>query len=259
LDLCTIVSTVVLSSDSSGSHLNFVYQTIVVLSPTVSSFDNNNIAPSHTYSPQQLVVTMNLLFCIQSLAFVVVISAVSVAADLPCQNYLDMSDDDLFFAASEGRRIGDFCRVKSSPGTACDYYVVSEPSASTGYDGWPRTYEDRGKGCVYHPDGKGKCLFTRDDYRHWPIEERERMCAGNYIANAAAQLRHAIANDACGGSCRLPACSADHSRPYCYHCRKCKGNFENCQEGYKFCKLCKEECTNEYENGERTNVMGDEF
>ena len=145
--------------------------------------------------------------------FFMILLAVSVAADdkqssLPCQKYLDMSDEDLFFSASEGRRIGDYCRIKNSPSAACDYYVMAEPSASTGYDGWPRTYEDRGRGCVYHPEGKGKCFFSRDDYRHWPLEDRREMCAGNYVSNAAAQLRHAIANDACGGECSLPECSS---------------------------------------------------
>ena len=179
---------------------------------------------------------------------------------LPCQKYLDMSDEDLFFAASDGRRIGEYCRVKNSPNAACEFSVVAEPSTATGYDGWPRTYEDRGRGCVYHPTGRGKCLFGREDYRHWPEAERTNMCSGTYVHNAAAQLRHAIVNDACGGSCHLPSCSADHySRPYCYHCRKCKDNFEQCKEGYKFCKLCKEECPQEYEMGERKSVMGDEF
>ncbi|CAB9500544.1 expressed unknown protein [Seminavis robusta] len=180
----------------------------------------------------------------------------------PCQKYLDMSDEDLFFSASEGRRIGDHCRIKNSPSASCDYYVVAEPSATTGYDGWPRTFEDRGRGCVYHPDGKGKCGYQKMDYRHWDETERTQMCAGNYVQNAAAQLRHAILNDRCGGSCSLPQChhaSHETTRPYCYHCRKCKDNMEHCKEGYKFCKLCKEECPSDYEKGEVKRTMGDEL
>jgi hypothetical protein len=180
----------------------------------------------------------------------------------PCQEYLDMSDEDLFYAASEGRRVGDHCRVKNSPNAGCDYYVVAQASSATGYDGWPRTYDDRGRGCVYHPEGKGKCGYLKDDYRHWAMEERQAMCAGNYVANAATQLRHAIVNDACGGKCSLPQChgaSHEATRPYCFHCRKCKDNMEHCKEGFKFCKLCREECPEEYEKGEPRRAMGDEL
>ena len=208
------------------------------------------------------MVSMQLLQLLVLLALTLASAAKKKPKEesLPCQKYLDMSDEDLFFAASDGRRIGEYCRVKNSPNNAaCEFSVVAESSAATGYDGWPRTYEDRGRGCTYNPTSKSKCLFTRDDYRHWPEAERTKMCAGTYVQNAAAQLRHAIVNDACGGACNLPSCSADHSRPYCYHCRKCKGNFEDCKEGYKFCKLCKEECPEEYEKGERKSVMGDEF
>ena len=58
--------------------------------------------------------------------------------ELPCQKYLDMSDEDLFFAASDGRMIGDYCRIKHSPkqtATGCEYSVTAEPSKATGYDG----------------------------------------------------------------------------------------------------------------------------
>ena len=208
---------------------------------------------------------MMIMIMMKSLLLVLLLSVTTrqevSAADSarPCQNYLDMSDEDLFYAASEGRRIGDYCRVKNSPNTACDYYVVAEASASTGYDGWPRTYNDRGRGCVYHPEGKGKCAYLKDDYRHWAVEERQSMCAGNYLANAAAQLRHAIVNDACGGVCSYPQCSRETTRPYCFHCRKCKDNLEHCKEGFKFCNLCREECPDEYEKGEPRRAMGDEL
>ena len=182
-----------------------------------------------------------------------------VVQAIPCQKYLDMSDEDLFYAASEGRRVGEFCGIKNSPSGACDYSVISEPSPTTGYDGWPRNYDDRGRGCVFHPEGKGKCVYLKDEsYRHWNKDELRQMCAGSYVQNAAAQLRHAIRNDACGGACSLPQCS-DHSRPYCYHCRKCKGNMENCKESFKFCKLCKDECSKEYEEGEKAGPGGDEL
>lgn len=182
----------------------------------------------------------------------------------PCQNYLDLSDEGLFKAASGGKTIGEFCRVKHSPSASCEYHVMAKPSEATGYDGWPRTYDDRGRGCVYHPTGKGKCLYGRQDYRQWDDQDRDDMCAGNYVQNAAVQLRHAIINGACGGECSLPKCGSDggeSAKPYCYHCRKCKGNYENCQEGYKFCNLCMEECTTEYNEGEkkRGDRHGDEL
>lgn len=180
--------------------------------------------------------------------------------DHPCQKYLDMSDFDLFFEASEGRRVGEHCRIKNSPQAACDFYVVAEASAATGYDGWPRSYEDRGRGCVYHPEGKGKCSYLKNEYRQFDQDERAKMCAGDYVANAAAQLRHAILHDKCGGKCSLPEChlgAHEKTRPWCFHCRKCKGNMEDCKEGYKFCKLCREECPEEYQRGE--NKRGDEL
>lgn len=177
----------------------------------------------------------------------------------PCQSYLDLSDEQLFQAATDGNTIGDYCRVKNTPNSSCEFHVTAKPSDLTNYDGWPRTYDDRGRGCVYHPEGKGKCLFLRDDYNHWAEKDRKKMCSGTYVTNAAAQLRHAILNDACGGECALPECSIEHWKPYCYHCRKCKGNMEKCAEGYKFCKLCQEECREDYEKGEYMGAMGDEL
>lgn len=96
-----------------------------------------------------------------------------------------------------GHQVGEYCYVGSGFGNRyCRYYVYSKPSNSTGYEGWPRNVRDEGTGCVSY--NASYCWYTAAEYENWPFSERMELCAANETQNAAAQLRHAIVNNACG-------------------------------------------------------------
>jgi len=109
---------------------------------------------------------------------------------------ISLPDSELLDMLTGGNTIGEYCRIEGpSTGTACEYYVKGTTSTATGYDGVPRNTEDKGTGCV-HP-GSGDCYYDGVEYDLTP-QEREDMCTSNTRANAAAQLRHGIANGYCG-------------------------------------------------------------
>ena len=117
---------------------------------------------------------------------------------------LSKSDSELLSMTINGNSIG-YCRIRlGGPNAFCSYYVVAKPSPTTGHQGWPRNVDDRGTGCVNDPGAP--CVFTLDQYRNWPLPDREAMCASqDVLTNAVAQLRHAIAKCACGGITLAPS------------------------------------------------------
>ena len=145
-----------------------------------------------------------------TLAAVTLPPAVKVTGPIrdPCtlRNFLlSKSDSELLSMTMNGNSIGE-CRIgPGGPNSFCSYYVVARPSPTTGHRGWPRNVDDLGTGCVYDPDAT-PCFFTLDQYRNWPLPDREAMCASqDVLTNAVAQLRHAIAKCACGGITLAPS------------------------------------------------------
>ena len=117
---------------------------------------------------------------------------------------LSKSDAELLNMTMNGNTIGKCEIARGAPTYFCNYYTIAVRSNTTDYRGWPRNVDDRGTGCVYEP-GLTPCYYIRDEYRNWPIEEREAMCASqDVLTNAVAQLRHAIANCACDESTLAP-------------------------------------------------------
>eukprot|EP01026_Neomeris_dumetosa_P038247 TRINITY_DN3116_c0_g1_i17.p2 TRINITY_DN3116_c0_g1~~TRINITY_DN3116_c0_g1_i17.p2 ORF type:complete len:223 (+),score=0.98 TRINITY_DN3116_c0_g1_i17:249-917(+) len=89
------------------------------------------------------------------------------------------------------------CRIVESPvgnGDFCDLYVKS------GSDGYPLNQECQGIGCVKAPDfprAINTCWYARDEFCPEIQGLSGDFCTDSGVANAAAQLRHAIKNDHC--------------------------------------------------------------
>jgi len=116
-----------------------------------------------------------------------------VADDLT--HILGLSDAKLYELASGGKKIGKYCYIHDPASGACNKYVKGRRSPTTGYDGVPRTTEDKGTGCI-KDDASSFCFFYDTTY---PLTDAERssMCTSNQVANAAAQLRYGIENGYC--------------------------------------------------------------
>eukprot|EP00737_Agarophyton_chilense_P001943 gb/GEZJ01002197.1/.p1 GENE.gb/GEZJ01002197.1/~~gb/GEZJ01002197.1/.p1 ORF type:complete len:151 (-),score=8.53 gb/GEZJ01002197.1/:182-634(-) len=118
--------------------------------------------------------------------------------------YLSLGDDQLWAAAREGSRVGGCYIPSAGPPAFCDLYVKSAVRGSDGDFGWPKNRNNRGTGCVKAPElprSRSHCFFNRRDY-DLPNSELSAFCTGNGKANALAQLRHALRNNAC----LLPTC-----------------------------------------------------
>lgn len=157
------------------------------------------------------VVTMEFLLFSVLLASKVFQGAASSSQNWdPCRpedqsHYLDLSDEELYETAVAGR-IGDYCYIQTAP-AACNLYVKARPSNSTRYSGWPRSWDDRGTGCV-KDSSHAHCYFEDDDYKNWHPKVREEMCTDSGTHNAAAQLRHAILHRACSDDCPVQPATA---------------------------------------------------
>eukprot|EP01026_Neomeris_dumetosa_P038248 TRINITY_DN3116_c0_g1_i3.p3 TRINITY_DN3116_c0_g1~~TRINITY_DN3116_c0_g1_i3.p3 ORF type:complete len:164 (+),score=7.19 TRINITY_DN3116_c0_g1_i3:212-703(+) len=70
----------------------------------------------------------------------------------------------------------------------------------SGSNGYPLNRECDGTGCVKAPDfprAINICWYERDEYCPEIQALSDEFCTDSGVANAAAQLRHAIANDRC--------------------------------------------------------------
>eukprot|EP01026_Neomeris_dumetosa_P052185 TRINITY_DN460_c0_g1_i3.p1 TRINITY_DN460_c0_g1~~TRINITY_DN460_c0_g1_i3.p1 ORF type:complete len:212 (-),score=16.48 TRINITY_DN460_c0_g1_i3:390-1025(-) len=109
---------------------------------------------------------------------------------------LDLSDEELFNVGLEGV---NNCRINVRPNAGACYYYVS----SGGSFGYPLTPDCRGTGCVKAPDepkSVNTCYYQDRVYGSAINEVASKFCTSNGVSNAAAQLRHAIENDACNCS-----------------------------------------------------------
>ena len=132
--------------------------------------------------------------------------------DIPCGGpcklatyYLLMSDQQLFDAAVDGKKVGGCFVYRNTGNWACEFYVKAatagsiNPSTGTPYDGWPRNQQNQGTGCVLSsPSGSVSACFPGTQYNNWPLSEKQPMCTASVVANAAARLRHAIRYNQCG-------------------------------------------------------------
>lgn len=126
---------------------------------------------------------------------------------LPWTCKADFIDLDTFTLFQLGvHRLAGGCRIDINTGSNfCDLYVISATVGAHGYRGWPRSFDNRGTGCVKAPDfpkGRNICWYTMWNYKNWPMSDRSKMCASSFGEdNAAEQLRHAILHDQCMLSC----------------------------------------------------------
>lgn len=122
---------------------------------------------------------------------------------LPYNCKTDFVNLDPFYLFELGfHRLTGGCYISINKGGGfCDLYVISATVGASGYRGWPRSYDNRGTGCVKAPDfpkRRNICWYTMWNYYNWPLSQRLKMCASSFgEENAAEQLRHAIVNDQC--------------------------------------------------------------
>lgn len=125
------------------------------------------------------------------------------------KTYLEMNTSKLFLLASGGKKIGVcFIHQSSDPSDNCDLYVRSGKITGADYrTGWPREISSKtGSGCVKAPDFAKQvstCIYGAPEYG-LSQPDVDAFCTGDGRDNAVAQLKHAIANNACG----LPSVSA---------------------------------------------------
>lgn len=111
------------------------------------------------------------------------------------------SDDRLYEAGinkwlpfgSSGCRISD---AQACSTCACDFYVKAFTTGTGSYNGWPRTTDGLGTGCVKSTSGSF-CYFNDQKYA-LTSSERSLMCTSDAKKNSLAQLRHALCNNQCG-------------------------------------------------------------
>ncbi len=97
---------------------------------------------------------------------------------------------------TEGRKVGG-CFVQYGGRTAaCRMYAKSTTVSSKGYNGWPRTPDGRGTGCI----SVGRFCYFRDPAYRLSSSLVESFCTNDATANAVAQVKHAIRS----GACKLP-------------------------------------------------------
>ena len=120
--------------------------------------------------------------------------------------FLSLTDQELYDAGLNNEVGGCYISECASRRCACSVYVKTAKFGSNGYHGWPRDINNEGTGCVLTPNSQNHCFFTHPQYSNWPMSDLAPMCTTNGIANAAAQLRHAIRSDQCdipcGGPCK---------------------------------------------------------
>lgn len=111
-----------------------------------------------------------------------------------------MSTRRLFAYMWSGRKVGGCYLGKGSARTACDMYVKTPTPGAGGYNGWPRTTADIGTGCVKAPDfpkAVSTCYYASPSYGFAPAVYNT-FCTSSGMANAVAQMKHAVENDKCG-------------------------------------------------------------
>eukprot|EP01025_Chloroclados_australasicus_P007288 TRINITY_DN1232_c0_g3_i1.p1 TRINITY_DN1232_c0_g3~~TRINITY_DN1232_c0_g3_i1.p1 ORF type:complete len:205 (-),score=3.79 TRINITY_DN1232_c0_g3_i1:591-1205(-) len=125
-------------------------------------------------------------------------------------NLLSQSDWKVFWLGLSGY-LGE-CKVidaTQDPNAACDFYVQSAIHGTGSYKGYPLTTAGTGTGCVKAPDYPKHvttCWYDDADYGLAINQITHVLCTEYGVPNAAAQLRHAIQNDAC--NCNLPYAQA---------------------------------------------------
>eukprot|EP01026_Neomeris_dumetosa_P058707 TRINITY_DN5472_c0_g1_i9.p2 TRINITY_DN5472_c0_g1~~TRINITY_DN5472_c0_g1_i9.p2 ORF type:complete len:277 (-),score=31.04 TRINITY_DN5472_c0_g1_i9:1041-1871(-) len=118
----------------------------------------------------------------------------SILYEVEKARLLDLDDDALYIAGLEGFYN---CKIVESPvgnGNACDLYV------KIGSIGYPLNRYCGGTGCVKAPDfprAIANCSYASAAYCPRIQALASDICTDSGVANAAAQLRHAITNDHC--------------------------------------------------------------
>lgn len=126
----------------------------------------------------------------------VAVGACSVVKD--AAYYLSLSVDDFYASATRGNRVGD-CYIAEAKRGFCDLYAKSAIQGKNGDRGWPKTTSNTGTGCVrapFLPRRVRTCYYRASNY-NLPASLVNTFCTDDGKANAVAQLKHAVRNNAC--------------------------------------------------------------